>query len=202
MYRAKWDGKNRYVVFEDGMQGTRADTAWNWRWTCAKPWRRTSSSSPTSPRSILSDMSPTGVEALIRWEHPVRGIVQPDDFIPLLEETGLIVEVGKWVLHEACSQGAAWRAAGYPIGMAVNVSGRQLDTDQLIADIEEALSAQRPGSGGADDRDHRDDADAQRRGDRAAARLRSRRSACASRSTTSAPGTPPSPTCNGSRSTR
>ena len=70
----------------------------------------------------------------------MRGVVQPDDFIPLLEETGLITEVGKWVLSEACAQGAAWRAAGYPIGMAVNVSGRQLDTDQLIADIEEALA--------------------------------------------------------------
>jgi EAL domain-containing protein (putative c-di-GMP-specific phosphodiesterase class I) len=66
--------------------------------------------------------------------------VGPDDFIPLLEETGLIVEVGKWVLEEACMQGAAWREAGYPIGMAVNVSGRQLDTDQLIGDIEGALS--------------------------------------------------------------
>jgi EAL domain-containing protein (putative c-di-GMP-specific phosphodiesterase class I) len=86
-------------------------------------------------------MSPTGVEALIRWKHPVRGVVQPDDFVPLLEETGMIAEVGKWVLDEACSQGAAWRAAGYPIGMAVNVSGRQLDTDQVIADIEGALSA-------------------------------------------------------------
>jgi len=92
------------------------------------------------PTIDLSDMSPTGVEALIRWEHPVRGVVQPDDFIPLLEETGLIVDIGKWVLDEACSQGAAWRAAGYPIGMAVNVSGRQLDTDQLVTDIEGALS--------------------------------------------------------------
>ncbi len=92
------------------------------------------------PTINLYDMTPTGVEALIRWKHPVRGVVQPNDFIPLLEETGLITEVGKWVLQEACSQGAAWRAAGYPIGMAVNVSGRQLDTDQLIADIEGALS--------------------------------------------------------------
>jgi predicted signal transduction protein with EAL and GGDEF domain len=92
------------------------------------------------PTIDLNDMSPTGVEALIRWKHPVRGVVQPDDFVPLLEETGLITEVGKWVLEEACSQVAAWRAAGYPIGMAVNVSGRQLDTDQLIVDIEGALS--------------------------------------------------------------
>jgi EAL domain-containing protein (putative c-di-GMP-specific phosphodiesterase class I) len=85
-------------------------------------------------------MTPTGVEALIRWKHPVRGVVQPNDFIPLLEETELITEVGKWVLEEACRQGAMWRQAGHTIGMAVNVSGRQLDTDQLVADIEEALS--------------------------------------------------------------
>ena len=96
----------------------------------------------------------------------MRGVVQPGDFIPLLEETGLITEIGKWVLHEACGQGAVWRQAGYPIGMAVNVSGRQLDTDQLIADIEERTLRQRSGAGGADDRDHRDHPDAQRRGDR------------------------------------
>jgi EAL domain-containing protein (putative c-di-GMP-specific phosphodiesterase class I) len=93
------------------------------------------------PTCDLSDMTPTGVEALIRWQHPTRGLVQPDDFIGLLEETGLIVEVGKWVLNEACAQGAAWRAAGHEIGMAVNVSPRQLDTDQLVGDIEEALGA-------------------------------------------------------------
>jgi EAL domain-containing protein (putative c-di-GMP-specific phosphodiesterase class I) len=92
------------------------------------------------PTFTLTDMTPTGVEALIRWQHPTRGIVQPDAFIPLLEETGLIVEVGRWVLSEACRQGAAWRRAGYPIVMAVNVSARQLDTDELIADIEGALA--------------------------------------------------------------
>ena len=84
-------------------------------------------------------MSPTGVEALIRWQHPTRGIVQPDAFIPLLEETGMIAEVGSWVLREACRQGAAWHQMGYPVDIAVNVSGRQLDTDRLIADIERAL---------------------------------------------------------------
>ena len=139
MYRAKWDGKNRYVVFETGMQ----DTLQN-RMELEMDLREALENDEFflayQPTIDLSDMSPTGVEALIRWKHPVRGVVQPDDFIPLLEETGLIVEVGKWVLEEACSQGAAWRAAGYPIGMAVNVSGRQLDTDQLVTDIEGALS--------------------------------------------------------------
>ena len=64
----------------------------------------------------------------------------PDDFIPLTEETGLITEIGKWVLDHACSQAAAWRSAGYTIGMAVNVSARQLDSDQLIDDIQKALA--------------------------------------------------------------
>jgi diguanylate cyclase (GGDEF)-like protein len=139
MYRAKWDGKNRYAVFETGMQDTiqnRMELEMDLRMAL----ERDEFFLAYQPTIDLSDMSPTGVEALIRWRHPVRGVVQPDDFIPLLEETGLIVDVGKWVLQEACSQGAAWRAAGYPIGMAVNVSGRQLDTDQLITDIEDALS--------------------------------------------------------------
>ncbi len=139
MYRAKWDGKNRYVVFETGMQ----DTMQN-RMELEMDLREALENEEFflayQPTIDLRDMSPTGVEALIRWKHPVRGVVQPDDFIPLLEETGLITEVGKWVLREACVQGAAWRAAGHSIGMAVNVSGRQLDTDHLIEDIEGALA--------------------------------------------------------------
>ncbi len=139
MYRAKWDGKNRHVVFETSMHDTVQD-----RMELEMDLREALSSEQFflayQPTLDLSDMRPTGVEALIRWEHPDRGVVQPDDFIPLLEETGLITDVGRWVLHEACKQGAAWHAAGYRIGMAVNVSGRQLDSDQLILDIEGALN--------------------------------------------------------------
>jgi diguanylate cyclase (GGDEF)-like protein len=139
MYRAKWDGKHRYVVFEDGMQHAvqhRMELEMDLR----EALEKNEFFLAYQPTIDLSDLTPTGLEALIRWKHPTRGIVQPDDFIPLLEETGLIVQVGKWVLEEACRQGATWRETGYPIGMAVNVSGRQLDTDQLIADIEGALS--------------------------------------------------------------
>ena len=139
MYRAKWDGKNRYVVFETDMQDT-VHNRMELEMDLREALEKDEFVLAYQPTLHLQDMSPTGVEALIRWEHPVRGVVQPDDFIPLLEKTGLIVEVGKWVLEQACAQGAKWRAAGYPIGMAVNVSGRQLDTDQLIADIEGALS--------------------------------------------------------------
>jgi diguanylate cyclase (GGDEF)-like protein len=139
MYRAKWDGKNRYAVFETGMQDT-MQARMELEMDLREALENDEFFLAYQPTLDLSDMSPNGVEALIRWEHPVRGVVQPDDFIPLLEETGLIVEVGKWVMEQACSQGAAWRQAGYPIGIAVNVSGRQLDTDQLVVDIEGALS--------------------------------------------------------------
>ena len=140
MYSAKWEGRNRYAVFESAMQDSvqhRMELEMDLR----DAIEQDQFFLLYQPTFALSEMSPTGVEALIRWEHPVRGTVQPDSFIPLLEETGLIVEVGRWVLHEACRQGAVWHALGYPVGIAVNVSGRQLDTDQLIDDIESALAS-------------------------------------------------------------
>jgi diguanylate cyclase (GGDEF)-like protein len=140
MYRAKWDGKNRYVVFETGMQDT-IQNQMELEMDLREALANKEFLLAYQPTFDLRDMSPTGVEALIRWQHPVRGLIQPDDFIPLLEETGLICEIGKWVLQEACAQGAAWRTAGYPIGMAVNVSGRQLDSDELIDDVKGALAS-------------------------------------------------------------
>lgn len=138
MYSAKWEGKNRYVVFETGMQHqlqSRVELEMDLREALGKD----EFFLVYQPTIDLNDMTPDGVEALIRWEHPTRGVLEPDAFIPLLEETGLITEVGRWVLHEACCQGAAWRAAGHEIAMAVNVSVRQLDGDQLVEDIERAL---------------------------------------------------------------
>jgi diguanylate cyclase (GGDEF)-like protein len=138
MYRAKWDGKNRYAVFESGMQDA-VQSRMELDMDLHEALEKDEFFLVYQPTLALSDMKPTGVEALIRWSHPSRGIVQPDAFIPLLEETGLITEVGRWVLHEACRQAAVWRLDGSAIAMAVNVSARQLDTDQLILDIEAAL---------------------------------------------------------------
>jgi diguanylate cyclase (GGDEF)-like protein len=140
MYRAKWDGRNRFVVFEQGMQETvqnRLELEMDLREALDKD----EFFLVYQPTIDLSDMSPTGVEALIRWQHPTRGLLQPESFIPLLEETGLITEVGRWVLEQACIQGAAWRKAGYVIRMAVNVSARQLESDQIKADIESVLAS-------------------------------------------------------------
>ncbi len=138
MYRAKWDGKNRYTLFESGMQDavqSRMELEMDLRDALANEEFYLE----YQPTFDLKDMSPTGVEALIRWKHPVRGTIQPNDFIPLLEETGMIVEIGDWVLNEACHQAAGWREAGHPIGMSVNASARQLDTDEFVDSVRTAL---------------------------------------------------------------
>jgi diguanylate cyclase (GGDEF)-like protein len=87
----------------------------------------------------LASGAPTGVEALLRWHHPTKGVVQPDDFIPILELSGLITEVGRWVLNEACRQGARWHGLGYQVDISVNISARQLETDDVIGDVTSAL---------------------------------------------------------------
>jgi diguanylate cyclase (GGDEF)-like protein len=139
MHRAKWDGKNRHVVFESDMQDVvqgRMELEMDLRSALAND----EFFLLYQPTFDLRGMIPTGVEALIRWKSAVRGIVQPNDFIPLLEETGLIVDVGRWVLGEACRQAAKWRDDGHPLGVAVNVSARQLETDEFIDDVRAALS--------------------------------------------------------------
>jgi len=80
------------------------------------------------------------VEALIRWRHPTLGIVSPDKFIPLAEETGLIVTIGDWVMHEACRQNKAWQAAGMPhMTVSVNVSARQFADKKLVDRVADSL---------------------------------------------------------------
>jgi len=73
-----------------------------------------------------------GVEALIRWNHPKKDLVPPDDLIPILESSGLIVEVGQWVLMQASAQQVSWRNSGFNLRTAVNVSARQLQDDQVV----------------------------------------------------------------------
>jgi EAL domain-containing protein (putative c-di-GMP-specific phosphodiesterase class I) len=139
MYRAKWEGKNRYVVFESRMQDD-AHSRMALELDLRDALARNEFFLMYQPTFDLRDMRATAVEALVRWRNPTRGIVQPNDFIPLLEETGLIVEVGRWILNEACRQGAEWRTNGHTIGVAVNVSGRQLDADDFIDDVRQALA--------------------------------------------------------------
>ncbi|HEY5625385.1 MAG TPA: EAL domain-containing protein, partial [Dehalococcoidia bacterium] len=83
-------------------------------------------------------------EALVRWQHPERGLTFPADFMPVAEETGMIVPLGEWVLRTACAQNAAWQAAGLPpIRIAVNLSARQFQHRDLVGMVSEALRESR-----------------------------------------------------------
>jgi diguanylate cyclase (GGDEF)-like protein/PAS domain S-box-containing protein len=93
------------------------------------------------PTVSLEDHRIRGVEALVRWQHPDRGLVPPGDFIPLAEESGLIVPLGAWVLREACRQVAEWRRAGAPdLTLAVNLSARQARDPDICGTVAEALA--------------------------------------------------------------
>jgi diguanylate cyclase (GGDEF)-like protein len=92
------------------------------------------------PRAAMSDGSLAGAEALVRWQHPTRGLVAPGEFIPLAESSGLIVPLGAWVIREVCRQQRAWREAGLPmVPVSVNLSPRQFREDGLVEHIEVAL---------------------------------------------------------------
>ena len=82
-----------------------------------------------------------GLEALIRWRHPERGMLGPDQFIPIAEESGLIVPLGAWVLRQACAQARAWRDQGHPVVVAVNLSNVQFVHPGLLRDVDDALDS-------------------------------------------------------------
>ena len=84
-----------------------------------------------------------GVEALIRWRHPRRGVLGPDNFIDVLEESGQIMPVGRWALNTACAQGAAWHDRGYRFSVSVNVSERQFESSAFFQDVADALWSSR-----------------------------------------------------------
>jgi diguanylate cyclase (GGDEF)-like protein len=139
LYKAKDAGKDCYVVFEPEMQ-TAVQDRLLLQMDLQTALEHDEFFLLYQPVSDLRSGAVTGVEALLRWRHPTRGVVQPATFIPLLEESGVIVDVGRWVLHEACTQAAARAAKGRRLHMSVNVSARQLQSDRLLADIDDALT--------------------------------------------------------------
>jgi diguanylate cyclase (GGDEF)-like protein len=139
MYRSKWSGKGRYLLFESGMEDE-VQSRLELEMDLQVALDNEEFFLVYQPTFDLQTMTPTGVEALIRWRRPGRGVAEPEEFIPLLEETRMIVEVGAWVLTEACAQAAGWQEEGRPLELSVNVSALQLDTDDLIDHVTEALS--------------------------------------------------------------
>jgi diguanylate cyclase (GGDEF)-like protein len=138
LYRAKVAGKNCYVMFESEMYNIRHS-----RHELEMDLQAAIGTDQFflnyQPIFNLSDMTVIGVEALMRWNHPTRGMVRPDEFIPPLEASGLIIPVGSWVLKEACRQGMLWREAGRDLKVSINASARQLDADTLVDDVRSAL---------------------------------------------------------------
>ncbi|HTC59905.1 MAG TPA: EAL domain-containing protein [Solirubrobacteraceae bacterium] len=138
LYEAKAAGRNCYVLFESGMQ-TAAQDKLTLEMELAEALEGKQLFLLYQPTFDLQSESVIGVEALIRWRHPTRDVIPPIEFIPIAEDSGLIVPIGRWVLQEACRQAATWHEEGHRIGMSVNVSGRQLDHDKLIDDVRLAL---------------------------------------------------------------
>ena len=139
LYAAKEAGKNRYVIFEAEMQNE-LRSRHELEMDLLAAIGTDQFFLLYQPIVKLADLSVVGVEALLRWSHPTRGVLAPDDFIPALEASGLIIPVGRWVLQEACRQAMAWRRAGQVTKMSVNASGRQFDADSLLDDVRAALA--------------------------------------------------------------
>jgi diguanylate cyclase (GGDEF)-like protein/PAS domain S-box-containing protein len=141
MYHAKASGKGRVTVFEAGMR----DKAWE-RHDLEQALRVAIREGQLhllyQPKLAARDGALLGFEALVRWEHPDRGLIGPGEFIPLAEETGLIVPLGRWVFREACRQLGEWRGelpAAREVTVAVNLSGPELHSDELVTELAQVL---------------------------------------------------------------
>jgi diguanylate cyclase (GGDEF)-like protein len=142
MYRAKELGRGRVELYDEVMRAramSRLRTESELRAAIASDQLRLH----FQPIVALGDGEVRGVEALVRWQHPERGLLGPAEFVPLAEQSGAIVALGGWVLDEACRQAAAWQALrsdGAPLTMAVNLSARQVASGTLVDDVRSALS--------------------------------------------------------------
>jgi diguanylate cyclase (GGDEF)-like protein/PAS domain S-box-containing protein len=143
MYNAKSSGKGRHVVFHARMQEQLRERL-RLEDDLAQALVREEFFLEFQPIIDLKTTELLGVEALVRWQHPEQGRLLPAQFIPMAEETGQIIALGRWVLMDACRRVQAWRksvAAGDGLRVAVNISGRHLQQGDLVADVREALAA-------------------------------------------------------------
>jgi diguanylate cyclase (GGDEF)-like protein/PAS domain S-box-containing protein len=141
MYRAKALGKARYEMFDTAMHA-HAKALLELETDLRRAVERTEFRLHYQPLISLETGRITGFEAVVRWEHPVHGLIGPAAFIPIAEETGLIIPIGRWVLRQACRQMRAWQDR-YPdledLTVSVNLSGRQFAQPSLVEEIDQAL---------------------------------------------------------------
>ena len=138
MYRAKDLGRNRYEFFTAEMN-ERVESQMLLEAALHRAVKEEEFVLHFQPRVCAASRAVVGAEALLRWRHPDRGLVPPADFIPLLEETNLIVPVGAWVLDAACRQAKQWHDRGLPLRMSVNISSRQFRSESLVDTVASAL---------------------------------------------------------------
>lgn len=140
MYQAKEQGGNRFMFYH-AQQTQRAVERLTAETQLRQAMERGEMELHYQPVVNLRDRRVVGVEALLRWRDPAQGLVMPESFIPIAEDTGLIVPLGDWVLERACAQTRAWQQQGLPgIRMAVNISTRQIEGRRLIASVERVLA--------------------------------------------------------------
>jgi EAL domain-containing protein (putative c-di-GMP-specific phosphodiesterase class I) len=143
MYKGKRQGGNRYEVFEPAMHAA-ALARLELKADIERALLNEEFHLMYQPIVELVDGAVIGLEALIRWTHPTRGAISPAEFIPLAEETGLIPEIGRWVLQRACEQAMDWQRQNLshrPLSMSVNLAGRQLQSAWLIGEVTDVLEA-------------------------------------------------------------
>jgi diguanylate cyclase (GGDEF)-like protein len=141
LYRAKASGRGRYTIFEQRMSHLPSEHL-HLESDLHRAIERNELRVHYQPIFSLADSHITGLEALVRWEHPEKGLVAPGHFIPLAEDTGLIVPIGKWVLAEACRQMRQWQEqlqSTQQMFVSINLSARQLQDPSLLQDVQEAL---------------------------------------------------------------
>ena len=143
MYRAKEEGKNNFRFYSRDIMGQSIERLML-ESSLRNALERNEFFLHYQPKKSLATGEITGVEALLRWNHPELGVVSPQAFIPLAEDTGLIVPIGKWLMKAACAQNMAWQRQGLPpVGIAVNLSARQFGDENLLQYIDEALADSR-----------------------------------------------------------
>jgi diguanylate cyclase (GGDEF)-like protein len=141
MYRAKQQGRNNYQFYSPEMN-TKAREQLELETDLRKALAKDEFLLYYQPQVDLNTGEIISLEALIRWQHPQLGLIPPNQFIPIAEETGLICPIGEWVMRTACEQHQAWRAAGFPpIRIAVNLSARQFQQRDLVKTIKQTLQA-------------------------------------------------------------